>query len=364
MQAAADILVEAFRAGHQAIFCGNGGSAADAQHIAAEFSGRFMMERPALPGVCLSNIAPVTAIGNDYSYDLVFKRQVEGVCREGDVLVGLSTSGNSRNVVLAMEEAKARGAKTVVFTGDCGVMREIADCAVVIPSTETPHVQEGYLCACHIVAGIVERELFGVRTVFVDRDDTLVRDVPYCDDPDKLEVLPGVPEAVARLNAAGYDVVVVTNQSGVGRGLLDEETLARVHERLVSEVAEGGGRIDAIYHCPHRPDEGCSCRKPETGMGVRAVAERHVALSGSWMVGDHDKDVEFGRRLGCRTLKVSPGFTFPDAVDEILRRRGLENLYRGHRRAEARPGASARLQVEADGKDREDLAERQAGELG
>lgn len=153
---AADLMVEAFRNGNQVIFCGNGGSSADAQHIAAEFSGRYMMERPALPGVCLSNIAPVTAIGNDYSYDIVFKRQVEGICRKGDILVGLSTSGNSKNVILAMEEAKARGGRTIVFTGDHGKMKEIADCAVVIPTVETPHVQEGYLCACHIIAGIVE----------------------------------------------------------------------------------------------------------------------------------------------------------------------------------------------------------------
>ena len=105
---AADILIEAFRNGGQAIFMGNGGSSADAQHIAAEFSGRYMLERPALPGVCLSNIAPVTAIGNDYSYDLVFKRQIEGICRKGDVVIGMSTSGNSKNVILAMEAAKER----------------------------------------------------------------------------------------------------------------------------------------------------------------------------------------------------------------------------------------------------------------
>ena len=180
---AADILIEAFRNGGQAIFMGNGGSSADAQHIAAEFSGRYMLERPALPGVCLSNIAPVTAIGNDYSYDLVFKRQIEGICRKGDVVIGMSTSGNSKNVILAMEAAKERGAITISFTGDGGRMREIADHAVVIPSKETPRIQEGYLCACHTMCGIVERELFGQRAVLIDRDDTIAKDVPYCDDP-------------------------------------------------------------------------------------------------------------------------------------------------------------------------------------
>ena len=93
---AADIIIDAFRNGGQVIFMGNGGSSADAQHIAAEFSGRYLLERPALPSICLSNIAPVTAIGNDYSYDIVFQRQIEANCRKGDVVVGMSTSGNSK----------------------------------------------------------------------------------------------------------------------------------------------------------------------------------------------------------------------------------------------------------------------------
>lgn len=323
---AADIIRDAFRNGNQVIFCGNGGSSADAQHIAAEFSGRYMMERPALPGVCLSNIAPVTAIGNDYSYDLVFKRQVEGICRKGDVLVGLSTSGNSKNVILAMEEAKVRGGVTISFTGDCGRMREIADHAVVIPTTETPHVQEGYLCACHIIAGIVERELFGSRVVFIDRDDTIAKDVHYCDDPDKFELYPDVPGAIARLNEAGYLVIVITNQSGINRGYFDEETLGRIHSKMVRGVEAGGGRIDDIFYCPHRPDEECDCRKPRIGMGLAAMARHGIDPSRSWMVGDSDADMEFGRRMGCRTVRVGGGVTFSDAVDEILGSQGAHNL--------------------------------------
>jgi len=161
IRAAADMIKESLSNGGQVIYMGNGGSAADAQHIAAEFSGRYMLERPAMAGVCLSNICPVTAIGNDYSYDLVFKRQIEGICRKGDVVVGLSTSGNSKNVVLAMERARELGAKLITFTGDGGVLKDMADVAVVIPSKETPRIQEAYLCANHIICGIVEREMFG-----------------------------------------------------------------------------------------------------------------------------------------------------------------------------------------------------------
>lgn len=316
---AADILIEAFRNGGQAIFMGNGGSSADAQHIAAEFSGRYMLERPALPGVCLSNIAPVTAIGNDYSYDLVFKRQIEGICRKGDVVIGMSTSGNSKNVILAMEAAKERGAITISFTGDGGRMREIADHAVVIPSKETPRIQEGYLCACHTMCGIVERELFGQRAVLIDRDDTIAKDVPYCDDPAKFELYEHVPPAIKRLNDAGYKVIVVTNQSGIGRGYFTEEILSRIHDKMIRTVEAAGGRIDDVFYCPHTPDDHCSCRKPEVGMGLAAITKHSINPRISFMVGDHEKDMEFGRRLGFRCIQVSESFTFSDAVDEILR---------------------------------------------
>lgn len=316
---AADLLVECFRNGGQAIFMGNGGSSADAQHIAAEFSGRYMLERPALPGVCLSNIAPVTAIGNDYSYDIVFKRQIEAFCRKGDVVIGMSTSGNSKNVILAMEAAKERGAITMSFTGDGGKLREMVDCPVIIPSKETPRIQEGYLCACHTICGIVERELFGQRAVFIDRDDTVAKDVPYCSDPDLFGVYDFVPAAIKRLNDAGYLVIVITNQSGIGRGYFDEDTLSKIHDKLRRTVESAGGHIDDIFFCPHTPDDHCDCRKPEIGLGLQAIAKYGIDASRSFMVGDHEKDMEFGRRLGCRGIQVSEDFTFADAVNEILR---------------------------------------------
>lgn len=316
---AADILVESFKNGNQAIFMGNGGSSADAQHIAAEFSGKYMMDRPALPGVCLSNIAPVTAIGNDYSYDLVFKRQIEAFCRKGDVVIGMSTSGNSKNVILAMEAAKERGAITISFTGDGGKLKDIVDLAVVIPSRETPRIQEGYLCACHTMCGIVERELFGQRAVFIDRDDTIAKDVPYCSDPELFNVYNNVPGAIRRLNDAGYLVIVITNQSGIGRGYFDEGTLGRIHAKMLAQVSDGGGRIDDIFYCPHTPDDHCGCRKPEVGMGLEAIAKHRIDPAKSFMIGDSERDMEFARRLGCTGIRVSDNFTFADAVDELLR---------------------------------------------
>lgn len=315
---AADMILESIRGGGQVIFMGNGGSSADAQHIAAELSGKYSFDRPAMAGVCLSNIAPVSGIGNDYSYDLVFKRQVEATCRKGDVVVGLSTSGNSRNVILAVDEARARGAVAISFSGDCGELRAHVDLAVIIPTRETPRVQEGYMVACHAMCGIVEREMFGRKAVFVDRDGTIAKDVPYCADPSKIQLFPGVPGSLARLRDAGYMVIVVTNQSGIGRGLLDEEALSKVHEKMMEDIRAGGGDVDDIFFCPHHPDDKCSCRKPETGMGEAAILKHHINPAQSFMIGDYDRDLEFGERLGMKSFLVSEGRTFNDVVDEIL----------------------------------------------
>lgn len=154
--------------------------------------------------------------------------------------------------------------------------------------------------------------------MFVDRDDTLAKDIPYCDDPDAFEVYQDVPGAIRRLNEAGFLVIVVTNQSGIGRGYFDEATLSAVHGKMVRSIEAGGGHIDDIFYCPHTPDDHCDCRKPAIGMGLRAVARYDIDTNQSYMVGDHEKDMEFGRRLGCTSIKVGPDRTFSQAVDEIL----------------------------------------------
>ena len=157
------------------------------------------------------------------------------------------------------------------------------------------------------------------KAVFIDRDDTIAKDVPYCDDSAKFEIYPFVPSAISRLNKAGYLVIVITNQSGINRGYFTEEVLSRIHARMVSDIESGGGHIDDIFFCPHTPEENCLCRKPEIGMGLAALEKYGIDPKQSYMIGDHDKDMEFGRRLGCKgCIKVSEDFTFEDAVDEIL----------------------------------------------
>ncbi|MFZ5875327.1 MAG: D-glycero-alpha-D-manno-heptose-1,7-bisphosphate 7-phosphatase [Nitrospirota bacterium] len=146
-----------------------------------------------------------------------------------------------------------------------------------------------------------------IDIVFLDRDGTLNHDEGYMSDPDRLVLLPGAAEAVAALNAAGVKAVVITNQSGVGRGLVSREALARVHERLAALLAQRGARLDGIYSCVHCPEEGCDCRKPGTALAVQAARDLGVDVSRSAMIGDKSVDLELGRRLGGRTVLVRSG---------------------------------------------------------
>lgn len=162
VQNAVDAVTAAFKNGNKVLFCGNGGSAADAQHLAAEFSGRFYKDRPALPAEALHcNSSYLTAVANDYSYDVIYARIIDGTGNKGDVLVGLSTSGNSGNIVKAFEAARNRGMVTIGFTGATGgIMKEASDILLNVPSFDTPRIQESHIMLGHIICQFAEENIF------------------------------------------------------------------------------------------------------------------------------------------------------------------------------------------------------------
>ena len=162
VQQVATSITEALRKGNRVYFCGNGGSAADAQHLAAEFSGRFYTDREALPAEALHcNTSYLTAVANDYSYDVIYARLIKGIGAKGDFLVGLSTSGNSTNIVKAFEVARAKGIFTVGFTGEHGgKMKELSDFLINVPSNDTPRIQESHIMLGHIMCQLVEEQYF------------------------------------------------------------------------------------------------------------------------------------------------------------------------------------------------------------
>ena len=157
------LCVELYRGSNKTILAGNGGSAADAQHIAAELVGRYGFDRPSIPSLALTtDTSNLTAIGNDYGYDQVFSRQLEGMGQKGDIFIGISTSGNSINIIKAFKSAKEKGITTVALTGrDGGKMAKIADIALIVPSNSTPRIQESHILIGHILCDIIEKEIFG-----------------------------------------------------------------------------------------------------------------------------------------------------------------------------------------------------------
>lgn len=156
------IITDGFRGGNKILFCGNGGSAADAQHLAAEFSGRFYFDRKALPAEALHcNTSYLTAVGNDYGYEFVYSRIIDGIGQEGDVLLNLSTSGNSINIINAMKAAHNKGMRNIALTGEGGgAMKEYADILIDVPSKITPRIQESHILIGHIICEMVEKNIF------------------------------------------------------------------------------------------------------------------------------------------------------------------------------------------------------------
>ncbi len=159
---AAGMMTAALRRGNKIMFAGNGGSAADAQHLAAELVNRFQKERQPLAGLALTTDTSIlTSVGNDYSFDEIFSKQVRALGREGDVLLGISTSGNSRNIILAFDASREIGVKTISLTGSAGIMKGKADYAVIVPSVRTPRIQEAQILIGHIFCEIIEEDFPG-----------------------------------------------------------------------------------------------------------------------------------------------------------------------------------------------------------
>ncbi|MBA4116615.1 MAG: HAD-IIIA family hydrolase [Rubrobacter sp.] len=314
---AAGLIVACYEGGGKVLACGNGGSAMEAQHLVAELVGKFERDRASLPALALhQNSASLTAIANDYGYDNAFAHQVDALGSLGDVLVAISTSGDSENTVRAVLAAREKGVATVGYLGGNGRggrLGALVDVPVFLDAWDTATVQVGHLVLTHAICGLVEEALFPNKAVFLDRDGTLIVNRHYGSDPERIELLGGVVEGLLKLREAGYKLVLVSNQSGVARGYFDELAVARMHDRLQRMLDPHGTALDGLEYCPHHP-EGitppyaieCACRKPAPGMLRRAARKHGVNLSASWMVGDIEADVEAGHRAGVRAVLVGP----------------------------------------------------------
>jgi len=150
------------------------------------------------------------------------------------------------------------------------------------------------------------------RAVFLDRDGTMNKDVPYCRRPDDFELFPNTARAIKLLNEHGYKVIVITNQSGVARGYFSEDMLGLIHQKMLNQLAEENAGIDGIYYCPHHPDDDCECRKPKPKMVLQAAKEHDIDLKWSFMVGDKSQDILLGKNAGCHTVLIQSS---PDEIE-------------------------------------------------
>lgn len=161
--------------------------------------------------------------------------------------------------------------------------------------------------------------------IFLDRDGAVIEDTGYIGDPDRVRLLPGAANALLSLRSQGFRLVVVSNQSGIGRGLISSEQAARVHRRFVDLLAEAGVVLDGVHYCPHSPDDNCACRKPSPEMIFRAARELDIDLARSFLVGDKMTDIEAGRTAGCKTIRLGSreAANWNDILRHIVEKRGV-----------------------------------------
>lgn len=296
-----NVCITALKNGRKIMFCGNGGSAADSQHLAAELVGRYKMNRPAINSIALTTDTSIlTAVGNDFGYDLIFERQVEGLGQKGDVLIGLSTSGNSRNVLLAMKKAQDMGITTIAMTGaGGGKMKETADITINVPSETTNHIQEMHIAIGHIICDQIEKEIAPkIKALFLDRDGTINEDYGFTYETEKLDFIDGIFELCQNAQKNDYKIFIITNQSGVDRGYYTLEQMHNFNNFMKDEFKKQGIEITDIYCCPYleHPD-----RKPLPGMFLKARDKYNIDMKNSIAVGDKERDIEAALNAGVTT---------------------------------------------------------------
>jgi D-sedoheptulose 7-phosphate isomerase len=317
-----DALWSAWEQDRTVFIVGNGGSASTASHMANDLTkqthvpGRKPLRAHALTG----SVEALTAIANDTGYENVFATQLKTFARAGDLLILISASGNSPNVVKAIEVAKRMGVVTIAFGGlNGGRTRDLCDHYVHVPSYDYGHVETAHLLFEHLLTKVLLDVARGSTkpTVLVDRDGVLVRNRDdYVKTLREMEILPGALEALAVLAEKDHRVFVVTNQSAIGRGLTTHAKVDRMHTHLARQARRFGGKIEAFLVCPHTPEDGCDCRKPAPGLLYQARDRYGVDLDSAVMIGDWETDTRAARAAGCTSILVMNGRPGHAAVHE------------------------------------------------
>jgi D-sedoheptulose 7-phosphate isomerase len=334
-----DVLERARRDQRRIFIIGNGGSAATASHMACDLAkGTVDQRNPEFVrfrALSLSdNTALITALGNDLSFEAVFSEQLAMVMNDGDVVVFISASGNSPNLVRAAEYARSRGAETVALLGfGGGTLADLVDVPVVVSSRNYGVAEDFHLIVQHVLTQYLRRALSGPprRVAFLDRDGVINERLgphEYVERWEQFRFVPGVVPMLRGLAAQGYELVVITNQQGVGKGVMSAAALHAIHEAMTTALAAEGLALAQVLHCPHVEADHCFCRKPRPGLIYQAMnASPYLTdLPGSILIGEARTDMLAGRAAGiCTRVYIGhPDDAGPDAtavvgsVDDVL----------------------------------------------
>lgn len=312
-----DELEKAWRRNATVFLLGNGGSAASAAHLACDLGkGTARVGHRRLRVIPLvDNVPLLTAWANDSSYERVFVEQLAGLVRPGDLVIALSGSGNSPNVLRAVEHARMAGAVTAGITGfEGGELASMVDLAVIVHDDCMERIEDVHLIIGHAAAVALRERMASSAAlrpaVFMDRDgviNALGEDDGYVTRWEHFRFLPGALEAMADLAGHGVPVIIVTNQSIIGRGRASHEEVRTIHRLMEERIREAGGSVEAVYLCPHAPEDGCGCRKPLPGLFLTARDDLGLDLANSVVIGDHQTDMEAAARIGATGILVRTG---------------------------------------------------------
>ena len=333
LETVAEIFLKAHREGRQVFFLGNGGSASTASHMAVDFGkGTSVQGQPRLKAISLAdNVGLLTAWANDTNYELVFEGQLENLLGPKDVVVAISASGNSVNVLRAAEFARKRGAVTIGLIGfGGGKLRDVVDVDITISSRNYGQVEDFHLSVNHILSQYIKEEIRSGRQkltmtgqvahlkftfseppstglqpgILFDRDGVINERIigGYVTEWSEFQFRDGIKHAIASLAELRLPIIIISNQAGIGKQLISHSSIKNITNKFVAELEESGARVDAVYYCPHTSDENCSCRKPRPGLLEAAAQDWRLDLTRSILIGDSESDLQAARVSNCRAI--------------------------------------------------------------
>ena len=337
LETVAKIFLRAHQEGRKVFFLGNGGSASTASHMAVDFSkGTVVQGQPRLRAISLTdNVGLITAWANDTNYESIFEGQLENLLEPRDVVVAISASGNSVNVLRAAEFARKRGAVTIGLIGfGGGELRNLVDIDITVSSRNYGQVEDFHLSVNHILSQYIKEEIRSGRQqkatvtdqmthlkfafseppatglhpgILFDRDGVINERIVdgYVTEWSEFHFRDGIKRAMASLAELDFPIIVVSNQAGIGKRLISHSMLEKITKRFVTELEESGARVDAVYYCPHTPDQQCSCRKPLPGLLEAAAQDWRLDLTRSVLIGDSESDLQAARASNCRAIFVT-----------------------------------------------------------